>query len=297
MLTYYATGVNSANNSGTIIPDLANNDDNDNGTVQIPTDPTNSQAGYDSFISALGGADFGIEDFEFRDRSDFTGVGPQNTPTSISLDLDFQRLFPGTGSLPIAATLSTLSPNKALLVDITKANPGPVDNAAGRFPVTIPLDGTQYLDTNTVDLDFLIDFHNTPVSALGFFGTDFGDFNGQVQIEVTDSNGDVTNFGMPHPYEPITSTTGTLNASLLFFGLTSDVPISQIHFSAVDKSGNISLIDRFGFDNLVVATEAPSSVPEPSSLALLLASLVSLGMFYRCKSWRKGLTGLTIGNS
>ncbi len=278
MLTFYATGINSADNSGLIVDDLL-------ATPQMPgvglPANTNSQAGYDSFIAALNGADFGIEDFEFRNRSSFVGVGPQSVPSNISLNLDFQRLPPGSGSLPISASLTA---NPAILSDITLANPGPVDNAAGRFPVQIPIGGTQYLDTNTVNLDFLIDFDQTPVNALGFFGTDFGDFNGQVMVAVTDSNGMTTQFNMPHPFVPISSPTNELNASLLFFGFTSDMPISQVRLIGVDASNATSLEDRFGFDNLVVSAgpETPT-VPEPSSIILLLAGLTAAAVFFRKK--------------
>ncbi len=296
MLTFYATGIDSMDNSGTIIDDLVT------GTQTVNQDlpgTTNSLAGYNSFITALGSSDFGIEDFENRGRSDFTGIGAQKDPTNISLDLNFQRLAPGMGSIPISATL-TASP--AILVDITLSDANPatsvidaVNNCAGRFPVTVPIGGTQYLDTNTVDLNFLIDFHDTPVDALGFFGTDFGDFNGQVHIDVTDANGAVTSFGMPHPFDPISTPTGRLNASLLFFGFTSDAPISQVRLSAAVGSGmDINTYDRFGFDNLVVATSSPtSSVPEPSSLAMLLAGLASLGFVSRKRFRRKPLTAYT----
>ena len=274
LLTYYAAGIDSSNNTGTIIDDLLPLPQTYN--VGVPPHQSNSLAGYNSFISALNGADIGIEDFE-----SFTGYAPAGKQAySFTYSLDFQRLPPATGSLPVNAMLHV---DDGILARIEDPNA----NSAGRFPVQIPVGGTQYIDTNRSSLALNVDFGSTPVDAFGFFGTDFGDFDGQVQMAITDVNGGVNTISVPHEFDGVTGITSRLNASLFFFGLTSDAPISHVSFFGSATGGEY---DRFGFDNLVVAQGDPvPPVPEPSSLVLVLAGLVSLGA---CRKLRNRINSL-----
>src|SRR5262245_22065914 len=185
---------------------------------------TNSAVGYNSFIAGLGlNADFGIEDFENKGRAEFVGVNPTGTPASvITLPLRFDRLAPAMGSLPITATLNGIG-QVASITDVTK-------NSAGRFPVSIPVNGTQYFDTNFQQLAFTITFDQA-IRGFGFFGTDLGDFNGQIILDITDVNNVVTTVTVPHERSGINNDTANfLNASLMFFGLTSDVGFKKVEF-------------------------------------------------------------------
>lgn len=231
----------------------------------------NSLAGYNSFIAALGlGLDYGVEDFEDKGRTGFAGVNPTgSTAGDISLQLRFDRLAPETGSLPITATLEGRG-------QIAKIDDDPNRNSAGRFPVSIPVDGVQYLDTNFNTLAFTITF-DQPITAFGFFGTDVGDFNGQLAIDYTDINDVKTTVVIPHERSGVdNSTTTFLNASLMFFGFISDVPFTKVEFR-----NTAGPIDRFGFDNLVVAI---AEVPAPASIVLLAGCLLT---WSGCRRWRE----------
>lgn len=230
----------------------------------------NSQVGYDSFIAGLGlDADFGIEDFEHKGRAEFVGINPTNTPsTVITLPLRFDRLPPGMGSLPITATLEGIG-QVATIPDVDV-------NSAGRFPVSIPVDGTQYFDTNFEILAFTITF-DQPITGFGFFGTDLGDFDGEIVLDITDINGVVTPVPVPHERSGEIDDIGNfLNASLMFFGVTNTTPFWKVEFR---NDGGI--LDRFGFDNLIVSQA--EEVPEPGSLVLLASGLLCTGGAWRLR--------------
>lgn len=215
---------------------------------------------YNSFVSALGpGTDWGIEDFE-----GFTGVEPANTAGgAITLNLQFERLSPETGALPVQATLSGTGQVAKILDSNATSN--------GRYPVTVPVGGTQYFDTNFIDLSFTIDFGMTPIDAVGFFATDVGDHDGHISLRITYADDSLENLAIDHPRSPTTGyATDYEHGSLIFFGLKSDKSIKSIAFTNLKPGPG----DRFGFDNLVVGL---SSVPEPSSLALLLTGIACGG--------------------
>ena len=75
----------------------------------------------------------------------------------------------------------------------------------------------------------------------------------------------------------------TYMGSLMFFGLTSDVGFKKIEFK---NQGDV--LDRFGFDNLIVSQA--EEVPEPASLTLLASGLLCVGGVWRTR--RKSGAGL-----
>lgn len=270
------TQVFTDNNMDGLIDDdfTANNGAN---YIGVPV-PTNSQAGYNSFVSALGpNADIGIEGFER-----FPSVNPFGVDgMAVNLNLQFDRIPPKVGSLPITGKLI----GTGVIADLTDpptvmGAPMNPDNESGRFAVTVPIGGTQYFSTNFTQLAFTITF-SEPVSAFGFFGTDFGDFNGQSIIEVTTGSGMVESIVMPHQRTNEGGIANSLNATLLFYGLVGDG--DTIKSAAFKNVGGI--FDRFGFDNLVVAI---SNIPEPSS-----ALLLGLGAIGLCGCGRRRRRGCT----
>jgi hypothetical protein len=268
------------NGSGLIDVDLEPNHGQD--FIGVP-DPTKSQAAFNTFLSTLGpNADIGIEDFESFDAVNPFGV----SGAPVDLDLTFDRIPPATGSLSVTADLMgtglVANLNKPATVMGAPMNP---DNESGRFAVTVPVGGEQYFSTNFDSLAFTITF-SEPVSAFGFFGTDFGDFNGQTELVI---NGDALNpIVMPHPRTspPTMDSDGNiieneLNASLLFYGL---VGLDGMTISSVAFRNQGGIYDRFGFDNLVVAQV--SDVPEPASMTLLFSGLLVGGLVQRRRSRR-----------
>lgn len=266
------------------------------------TGTTNAPTAYQDYMDALDllpNVDIGVEDFEMRAGDpDFDGVNPFGVDVvDQTLNLRFRRISPATGNLPVTATLEGLSLVAKMPVtpypSETTENPNPPPelpdtpanrpNETGRYPVTDPFGGDQYLSTNApnelgTNLGFRIEFSD-PVAAFGFFGTDFGDFAGDAQLIINGDNGNPID--VPHP---IGSGGGAYNANLLFMGLVGQdgMTISSVEFTNVSSN-----FDRFGFDNLVVAT---SPIPEPSTLALF--GLGSIGLAVQRLRRRRGTTSV-----
>ena len=164
--------------------------------------------------------------------------------------------FTGSGSTTLTATLSGAG-------TITN-NP-----AVGRFNTTTG--GSRWWDVNgAFDIAF-----GTAISAFGFYGTDIGDFDGQVTIALTDINNVVTNL-----------TVGNLingaNGSLLFFGFVdAGNSYTRLRFGNTSPGGT----DFFGFDDMVIGDQRQivNATPEPATLALLGFGLAGLAFSGRRK--------------
>ncbi len=127
---------------------------------------------------------------------------------------------------------------------------------AGRFATS----GSQYLETRN---GFQIDF-STAISAFGFFGTDIGDFNGQITLDFL--SGGSTQY-------TVQNTIGAANGSLLYWGIIDVLnPFTRITF------GNTNTNDVFGFDDMTIGTIAQvNPVPVPAALFMFAPTL--LGFF------------------
>jgi hypothetical protein len=186
----------------------------------------NSDAARNDFLSKLIGV--GTEDFE--------GI---STGTSAPLILNF------------GLDTATLTGDGTIRDDF------PI-SSAGRFPTS----GTQYWSTNSSSNNFIIDF-SSPQAAFGFYGTDIGDFEGQLHLELSD--GTVTNLEIPH-------TSGAPNASAIYFGvIVTDA--SEIFNSVAFSSTNET--DFFGFDDMTIG-RLEQVVPIPGAVWLLGSGLVGL---------------------
>jgi hypothetical protein len=188
--------------------------------------------------------------------SNLTGVGTEtfdsyaSTPASVSFGAA------GTATLS-GGTLASLN------------------DGAGRFPVS----GSQYLNASTSN--FSLSFSN-PISAFGFFGTDVGDFGGQLSLTLTGSNG-VTQIVVPHTIGSGGSTSG----SDLYFGFDD---LTNTYTSITFD--NPSTVDVFAFDNLSIGSlqQVTPSVPEPSTWAMMLLGFAGIGfMAYRRKQNGAGI--------
>jgi uncharacterized protein (TIGR03382 family) len=130
---------------------------------------------------------------------------------------------------------------------------------------------------------------SSPISALGFFGMDFGDFGGSVTLELWNrgnqlGNGFILSTGPATTTAP-SGTGGAVNGSLLFFGVVGNGPsdvFDEVRFTVTQAStppGQVPRIDVIGIDQLVVGTtlRTGNTVPLPGTLALALAGLAALG--------------------
>jgi hypothetical protein len=176
------------------------------------------------------------------------------TGTSAPLTLGFT----GSGGTTLGATLT----GSGSVADFA--------GSAGRFNTTAG--GSKWWE---VSGNFAISFA-TPISAFGFYGTDIGDFNGQVTLDLLDTTG-------AHTLLTVANTVNGNNGSLLFWGFVDSAKTySQITFGNTNSG-----TDFFGFDDMVigdtnqVCTVNCGTIPEPTSLALVGLGLFAAGMSAR----------------
>jgi hypothetical protein len=193
-----------------------------------------SETARNNFLANLDGV--GTEDFE--------GFA-NGTTTPIALT------FPGSAG-SITATLNDPSGSA-----FTSTNPG-----AGRFATS----GVSFLQE--VTNGFRIDF-SSPIAAFGFYGTDIGDFKGQITLTFT--NGSTLNLTVPN-------TLNGPNASLLFFGVIDTVN----SYTSVTFGNTNAGTDFFGFDDLIIGDiDQVDPVPAPAALVLFGLGLAGLGFARR----------------
>lgn len=138
-------------------------------------------------------------------------------------------------------------------------------NGVGRFPTS----ATNYLETSSSS--FQITFSEA-IAAFGFYGTDIGDFNGQLSIELLRAGGNSVLL-VPH-------TNPSANGSLLFYGVIDTAnPFTGVRF--LNSSGNDD--DFFGFDDLIIGDvrQVTGAIPEPSTWAMLILGFGAVGATLR----------------
>lgn len=148
------------------------------------------------------------------------------------------------------------------------------DDGSGRFPIS----GSHYLLTAPGD-GFNLRF-STPVSGFGFYGTDIGDYGGQIVLTLTDVRGQISTLTVPNTVVSDGSTTG----SVLYYAFLDNADAyTNILLSNV-QVGNSSIPDSFAFDNLTVGSVSAS--PEPGAFALMGLGTVGLFGLQRVKRSR-----------
>ncbi len=187
--------------------------------------------------------------------ANLTGVGIET----------FEGLATGTGS-PITLTF----PGAGTATLNGSGTVGSGNDGGGRYPVS----GTQYYYAGTDD--FTIDF-SSGIAAFGFYGTDIGDFGGQLTLTLTGSNG-VTVLTVPNTV----GSSGSTSGSNLYWGFYDTANT----YTSISFGNNSGGQDVFGFDDFSVGALAqvtPTPTPEPASWAMMLGGFGLLGATMRSR--------------
>lgn len=248
---------------GTLV-DASSNSFIDSAGTRVLLGGSNSEAAQISFIAAISGFSYGTEDFE----------GPYGTPLpSGPLGLEF-------GSTGVTATLTGLgSVNE--VTSVISTTPSDFVHRSGRYPVS----GTHYWDTNLVPLEISVTSFSSPIRAFGFFMTDAGDFNGQVQLNISYVSGAVENVTINHPFDtdPLFDfdPPPSYNASLLYFGFEADTADRITGFAFTNTRPELG--DQFGLDDITIAVDATNitTLPEPSSFMLVISAALTCTLGWR----------------
>ena len=183
----------------------------------------NSDAAQVDFLNQLTGV--GTEDFESF---------PPHPTTTVPFNVNFG---PDTATLSGSLVFLLGAPTGGLLFGTSGDNFIGV-NGAGSFSISF----------------------SSPQGAFGFYGTDIGDFAGQLVLTLT--NGSTVDIDVPH-------TVSGPNGQVLYFGIVAQT-VSDI-FTSVTFSNSGGTGDAFGFDDLTIGrVEQISGInPGPEFQALL----------------------------
>ncbi len=202
--------------------------------------------------------------------ANLVGVGTETFEAILHLTLaPLPLTFPGAGT----ATLT----GDGIVLDLDALGlPAPL-TIAGRYPIS----GVKHWDAGDV---FSVGF-SSPVAAFGFYGSDIGDFGGQVTLTLK---------GAADVVLTVPSVINGVGGSVLYFGvIDTENPFTSLTF------GNTAVgFDSFGFDDMTigslaqVVTSPPSpppvpEIPEPSTGLLMATGVAGLRMLQRVRKTRK----------
>ena len=177
---------------------------------------------------------------------------------------DFESFSYGT-SAPL--TVDFGSAGTATLTGMGSIKSG---DSVGRWAIS----GTQYWEAPGSSSSLFSIVFSDPIAAFGFYGTDIGDFNGQVTV--TTMNGENTTYTIPHSM-------GQANYAntCLYWGVID----TENLFTSITFANTGSGSDWFGFDDFSIGSleqvDPTPHVPEPATLLLLGMGFLGLGVLRR----------------
>lgn len=183
--------------------------------------------------------------------SRLVGVGTADFESGSELSLT----FPGAGTASLSAGYT-----RAIQTGT---------NDFGRYPTS----GVTYLeaDANALTISF-----DQDIAAFGFYGIDLGDYNSQLTLRFYDGNTVVDTWT---PYTPAGSECpNSYCGSIKFIGTISAVAFNRVTFTGTNTA------DAFGYDDMTIGTaQQLRTVPEPTSVVLVIAGVVGLALLKRLR--------------
>lgn len=205
--------------------------------------------------------------------------------TSGSIELGRQSFESGATGFSYIGGVASFTGGPVTLIDAQNFSgdqKGRYNTTQGLTPIdpTPPdpdLDDGHYIEASaTFSLNF-----TSAVSALGFFGTDFGDFDGTLELEFFNGSNSLGVLGVSDDTLPGANSDG----NLIFFGMVSDAVFNKVTFKITQCATCPGGTDVLGFDDMIVGTKATvvNPTPEPFSLALVGLGLAAAGAASRRK--------------
>lgn len=157
-------------------------------------------------------------------------------------------------------------------------------NGVGRYPIS----GNQYWETEN---NFSITFPQ-PITALGFYGVDIGDFFGELTLTLQTLSA-ATTLTIPNQLNCLDSSVSCMDGSVIYYGAIAQTPseaFTSVIFTNIGQAGDFFEIDNLSIGWLnqvqpkaksqlkqIQPLAEPVAIPEPiSGLSLLVFAVLGI---------------------